>query len=511
MKFPDDSGKFTDQICITFPWIRSVEQPAIATPSSSSSSSRRPRKTTAAAAKIAIDAAPAQSMAGDAAASSESPATASSATISSVAAASAVPPTAGPYEPHHCDAFVTDRYKARSIVRKNGQRLVPTGGGWGWFGWHTVPADATTIVVTEGEFDAMAVHQATGLPAISLPNGCSSLPPQLLPRLERFKKIILWMDDDAPGQAGAENFTQKLGVGRCHIVRSRQGRADGPKDANDALRSGANLFDIIQSATPMPHSQIATFEELRQDVYRELLEPGKISGTPSQSLPTLTKLMKGHRRGELTVLTGPTGTGKTTFLSQLSLDWCRQGVRTLWGSFEIKNARLAKTLMTQFAQKSLEGNLEEYELWADRFTQLPLFFLRFYGSSEVEQIVDAMEYAVYVHDVEHVILDNLQFMLSGQGRGIEKFDAQEHAIEIFRSFATRKNVHVTLVIHPRKEAEGAALGVSSIFGTAKATQEADNVLILQDGGSCRIIEVKKNRFDGDLGVSGRFVLHSLDN
>jgi hypothetical protein len=61
-----------------------------------------------------------------------------------------VPPTAGPYEPHHCDAFVTDRYKARSIVRKNGQRLVPTGGGWGWFGWHTVPADATTIVVTEG-------------------------------------------------------------------------------------------------------------------------------------------------------------------------------------------------------------------------------------------------------------------------------------------------------------------------------------------------------------------------
>jgi len=25
-----------------------------------------------------------------------------------------------------------------------------------------------------------------------------------------------------------------------------------------------------------------------------------------------------------------------------------------------------------------------------------------------------MEYAVYVHDVEHIILDNLQFILSGQ-------------------------------------------------------------------------------------------------
>jgi twinkle protein len=355
------------------------------------------------------------------------------------------------------------------------------------------------VVVTEGEFDAMAVYQATGLPAISLPNGCSSLPPQLLPMMERFKKIILWMDDDAPGQAGAESFTQKLGAGRCHIVRSRQGKADGPKDANDALRAGKNLLEIIQQATPIPHSQIATFDELRQDVYRELLEPGKMRGTPSQSLPTLNKLLKGHRRGEVTVLTGPTGTGKTTLLSQLSLDWCKQGVRTLWGSFEIKNARLAKTMLTQFAQKNLESNLEEYELWADRFAELPMYFLRFYGSSEVEQIVDAMEYAVYVHDVEHVVLDNLQFMLSGQARGIDKFDAQEHAIEVFRAFATRKNVHVTLVIHPRKELDGAQLGVNSIFGTAKATQEADNVLIVQDGGSCRVLEVKKNRFDGDVG------------
>ena len=34
------------------------------------------------------------------------------------------------------------------------------------------------------------------------------------------------------------------------------------------------------------------------------------------------------------------------------------------------------------------------------------------------QIVDAMDYAVYANDVEHVVLDNLQFMLSGQGKGM---------------------------------------------------------------------------------------------
>lgn len=29
----------------------------------------------------------------------------------------------------------------------------------------------------------------------------------------------------------------------------------------------------------------------------------------------------------------------------------------------------------------------------------------------MEKVLDAMEYAVYVHDVEHIVLDNLQFMM----------------------------------------------------------------------------------------------------
>lgn len=42
--------------------------------------------------------------------------------------------------------------------------------------------------------------------------------------------------------------------------------------------------------------------------------------------PSLNKILKGHRRGELTVITGPTGSGKTTFISDYSLDLAMQGV-----------------------------------------------------------------------------------------------------------------------------------------------------------------------------------------
>jgi len=41
--------------------------------------------------------------------------------------------------------------------------------------------------------------------------------------------------------------------------------------------------------------------------------------------------------------------GKTTFLSQLSLDLAQQGVNTLWGSFEVKNVNLIRKMLGQFA------------------------------------------------------------------------------------------------------------------------------------------------------------------
>lgn len=63
---------------------------------------------------------------------------------------------------------------------------------------------------------------------------------------------------------------------------------------------------------------------------------------------------------------------------------------------------------------------------------------------------------------------------------------QDFALDKFRKFATEKNVHVTLVIHPRKEDEDNKLTISSIFGSAKATQEADLVVILQVSKGCML-------------------------
>jgi twinkle protein len=211
------------------------------------------------------------------------------------------------------DHYVTRRIKARALQQKAWQRLDPPGGGWGLFGFHTVPENATELVITEGEYDAMAVYQGTGRPAVSLPNGCRSLPVEVLPLLERFEKIYLWMDNDGPGQEGAEKFATKIGQNRCLLVKpDSTSLPNMPKDANDALLMGLDMNEMLDKASLIPHERIMQFAELRDDVLHEIMHPDKYVGVPVTSLPTFTGLVKGFRRGEITVITGPTGSGKVT-------------------------------------------------------------------------------------------------------------------------------------------------------------------------------------------------------
>lgn len=138
-------------------------------------------------------------------------------------------------------------------------------------------------------------------------------------------------------------------------------------------------------------------------------------------------------------------------------------------------------MLHQFSGISLADNLSAFDKYADQFERLPIYFMTFFGSQNIKAVMEAIEHACYVYDIAHVIIDNVQFMMGveEENKHMDRFWKQDVLIAAFRTFATRKNCHVTLVIHPRKERNDEDLTVNSIFGGAKATQEADNVLIIQ--------------------------------
>lgn len=61
-----------------------------------------------------------------------------------------------------------------------------------------------------------------------------------------------------------------------------------------------------------------------------------------------------------------------------------------------------------------------------------------------------MAHAAYVYNIHHVVIDNLQFMMGMARNALDRFFLQDNTIQRLRQFATDFNIHVTLVMHPRK-------------------------------------------------------------
>lgn len=247
------------------------------------------------------------------------------------------------------------------------------------FGLPLIGRRDAEVVLTSRELDSLALSQATGLPTLSLPRGTVCLPPALLPYLEQFRRIVFWLGDDLRSWEAAKLFARKLNPKRCSLVRP----GNQQPHPLEALNQGLSLPRILRTALPAWHKSIVSFRQLREEVLGELSNVEQAAGVRWGRFPDLNRLLKGHRKGELTVFTGPTGSGKTTFISEYALDLCTQGVNTLWGSFEISNVRLAQVMLTQFAVTRLEDQLDKYDEWADRFEDLPLYFMTFHGQQNI--------------------------------------------------------------------------------------------------------------------------------
>ena len=160
------------------------------------------------------------------------------------------------------------------------------------------------------------------------------------------------------------------------------------------------------------------------------------------------------------------GSGKTTLLSQLSVDFAEAGKPVLWGSFEIKTKVLMRKMVQQFYKTGELKKLttqEKSKVMKD-FDNLPIKFMRFHGASDIDEVMSEMDKAVVYDDIQHIIIDNLQFMMprigddssstapststsnkkSSARTGVDFLSgnifSQDKIVDKLRSFATAKNV-----------------------------------------------------------------------
>ena len=122
-----------------------------------------------------------------------------------------------------------------------------------------------SCVITEGEMDVLAFHEAGVKNVVSVPNGATLTNNNLdyldncIDYFEDKERILLAIDKDEPGQMLQAELVRRLGAETCFIVDF-----DDCKDANEyLLKHGKDkLAESIAKARPYPLENVTTFKDI---------------------------------------------------------------------------------------------------------------------------------------------------------------------------------------------------------------------------------------------------------
>ena len=172
-------------------------------------------------------------------------------------------------------------------------------------------------VITEGEMDVLALHEAGVTNCVSVPNGATLHHNNLdyldncIDYFEDKERIILALDVDEPGMALRRELVRRLGAEVCFLVDF-----EDCKDANEYLikYGKEKLKEVIRRARAYPLENVTTFKDIEGDV-KDFVTNGFKPGFQI-GLPNFDKIFSTYTSQFITV-TGIPSSGKSDFVDQM--------------------------------------------------------------------------------------------------------------------------------------------------------------------------------------------------
>lgn len=207
------------------------------------------------------------------------------------------------------------------------------------------------------------------------------------------------------------------------------------------------------------------------------------------SIPTgykeLDKKIIGLLLGDVTVLSGGSGAGKSSWIDCVALNAIQRGYKVGIWSGELQDFRFQSWINQIAAGKNYVCKREGFENYyyapknisnqISNWLEGKLFLYNNNYGNKWQQLFADVKELVDKEGVQLIVLDNLMALQIDNYEG-DKYTQQTKFINDLKEYAKAKNVHVLLVCHPRKE--GIFLRKESISGTADLTNLADSVFII---------------------------------
>ena len=190
-------------------------------------------------------------------------------------------------------------------------------------------------IITEGEMDVLALHEAGIKNAISVPNGATLNSNNLdyldncIDYFENKDKVILAVDNDEPGQALQQEFIRRLGAEVCYLVTF-----EDCKDANEYLikYGKEKLVKRIEGARPVPLENVTTLKDIEDEI-TDFVRNGFKRGY-QVGLSNFDNIFSTYT-GQFITVTGIPSSGKSDFVDQMVVGYNQNyGWKTAFASPE---------------------------------------------------------------------------------------------------------------------------------------------------------------------------------
>jgi len=408
-------------------------------------------------------------------------------------------------------------YKLRKPLKDPGKPKMTsiTGSKPYLFNAHTVDPGGDELILCEGEFDCMVIWQCGFENVVSVGAGANSINVLLEQSgsfLKSFRYLIIVSDNDEAGASMDKSFVEAFGE-RAKLIDKRLYTR---KDINEeyAVSGPGKIKEIIESA----RWKIEGRWDLDDRPYEGLAKrPGKYIPT---GIHTIDEAINDLAPGCVTLLTGRTNGGKTTFTKQIIANAINLGNRV----YVMSGEGDMRTFINEIYQCVIGRNPEHYnpvkvnKRWHKEPKPEVLGALRKWHKNKlvlfnkgesnlktVEELFEMIEYEIKLKRHNLVIIDNLMSILSA--KAVEKLEKQAEFMQRCHDIAAAYRIHIILVLHPNKTYQkGNNMDIEQISGNMDLGNKADNVIsvvreydeLKKAQGISGRIDVIKNRYYPDL-------------
>ena len=397
-----------------------------------------------------------------------------------------------------------------------------------WFEKDTMPIlfgmkqceDFTTLIITEGQLDSLSISECGIKNAVSVPNGCTSFT-WLTPCSEwvnKFSEVIVFGDWEHGKMTLLDTLKDRL---TCKIKAVRRQDYLGEKDANAILMkygSGA-----IRKA-------IANAEEPRISNVKDLSTVKPIDINAMERVKTgiwdIDRDTGGLVMGEVVILTGERGQGKSTFLSQIICNVLNQtdpdghpysafvysGELTdqffkRWLDFQLAGPKHIEETVNEYSEKDYTLSLDVVEKIGQWYKGRMFIYdnsvMPENDANMTDVLVNTIESVIKQYAVRVIAVDNLMTALESITSQNDLNLGQSQFVGKLKKIAMKYNVCIIVVAHPRKAVyttkRNRELDNDDVSGSADVTNKADVVLSCsrdKETAGINYIQILKNRLLG---------------